>query len=654
MIEVSLVSIALLLGVTVVAVALLKRLQVPAVIGYLAVGLLVGPHLFGWVDAGSSQLAEFGVVLLLFTLGLEFSLPRLISMRREVLVLGGSQVLITLLVAPLVAPLVGIGTETAIVLGAVFAMSSTAIATKQLAEQTELNLPHGRLAFGVLLFQDLAVVPLLILIPAVGGDVGSIGAAVARAVVEGGLAVAFVLVAGRFLMRPLFHEIARAESAELFTLTVLLITVGCAAITHALGLSAALGAFLGGMMLAETEFRHQVEADIRPFRDVLLGAFFVSIGTLLDPAAIAGHWLWVLVGLGFVVGFKAVLVALLARGFTDGWNPAWRTGLTLAQGGEFGFALLALALAHAVVRPETAQVALGTIVLSMVIAPFLIRYNGTLAARLASPSDAATREVLAHDVAAQPVHHSSHVLIVGFGRVGQNVARLLEQEGFDWVALDLDPHRIQAARAAGDPVYYGDATSPDVLRAAGVERARVLFISYYRVSVALKILAQVRKLRPDLPVLVRVRDDSRLDELMAAGATEVIPDTLEASLMVASHLLVLLTVPMTRVVRAINAVRNDRYALLRNVFRGQDARPIDASHAYREQLASVQLDDHARATGRTLGDLGLEGVVVTALRRDGIVGRQPGPATQLRAGDVVVLYGKPEDLERAEEQLLGG
>jgi monovalent cation:H+ antiporter-2, CPA2 family len=293
-------------------------------------------------------------------------------------------------------------------------------------------------------------------------------------------------------------------------------------------------------------------------------------------------------------------------------------------------------------------------VLSMVIASFLIRYNAALVQRIVAPSDAASREVLAHDVAAQPVHHSGHVLIVGFGRVGQNVARLLEQEGFDWVALDLDPLRIRLARAAGDPVYFGDATSADVLRAAGIERARVLFISYYRVSVALKILAQVHKLRPDIPVLVRVRDDSSLDELMAAGATEVIPDTLEASLMVASHLLVLLTVPMTRVVRAINAVRNDRYALLRNVFRGQDARPIDASHAFREQLASVQLDDSARAAGRALGELELEGVVVTALRRDGIVGRQPGPETRLRAGDVVVLYGKPEDLERAEEQLLGG
>jgi len=657
--EVSLTSIALLLGITVLAVAVLRRAKVPTVIAYLAAGLVLGPQVLGWLgsDGQSSPVAELGVVLLLFALGLEFSLPRLVSMWRELLVVGGAQVAITLGVMPLLAAPLGIRTETAIVLGAVFAMSSTAIVIKQLSEQTELNLAHGRLALGVLLFQDLAVVPLLILIPMLAaGAEGSLAFGIGRALVEGAIAVALVLLAGRWLLRPLFHEIARSGSTELFTLTVLLVVVGCAAMTHALGLSAALGAFLGGMMLAETEYRHQVEADVRPFRDVLLGAFFIAIGTLLVPQVVLDHWDWVLGALLFVIPFKIALITVLSRRFTAGWNGALRTGLVLAQGGEFGFALIALALTQGVIRVEVGQVVLAAIILSMAIAPFLIRYNERIAARFARSTEEAERETLAHEVAQMPGHHSGHVVIVGYGRVGQNVARFLEKESFDYVALDLDPVRIRTARAAGEPVYYGDGTNPDTLRAAGIERARVLLITYWQVGVALKVLHQVRALNPLIPVLVRTKDDSRLDELMLAGATEVIPETLEASLMVASHLLVLLTVPMPRVVRHINEVRAGRYGLLRSVFRGRDARAIDQSHAFREQLESVELIKNARAVGKRIDELALDelGITITALRRDGIVGRSPSPDLVLRGGDVLVLYGKPEDLERADEILLGG
>ena len=327
--QISLTSIALLLGITVLAVAVLRRFKVPTVIAYLAAGVVLGPQMLGWLgsDGQSSPVTELGVVLLLFALGLEFSLPRLISMRRELLVVGGAQVAITLGVMPLVAPLIDVRIETAIVLGAVFALSSTAIVVKLLSEQTELNLAHGRLALGVLLFQDLAVVPLLILIPMLAsGAEGSIAFGIGRALIEGAIAVVVVLLAGRWLLRPLFHEIARSESTELFTLTVLLVVVGAAATTHALGLSAALGAFLGGMMLAETEYRHQVEADVRPFRDVLLGAFFIAIGTLLVPGVVLDHWDWVLGALLFVIPFKTALIALLSRAFTADWNSACAPG----------------------------------------------------------------------------------------------------------------------------------------------------------------------------------------------------------------------------------------------------------------------------------------------------------------------------------------
>lgn len=652
-------SILILLAVAVFVVAALRRLHLPAVLAYLATGLLVGPHGLGFIrdNAGTSSLAEFGVVFLLFTLGLEFSLPRFIVMRRAVFLLGGLQVLLTTVGAAAMARLMGASLPVALVLGGAFAMSSTAIAAKQLSEQAEINLQHGRLAVAVLLFQDLAVIPFLILIPALNHGLDStLAADLLKAFGKGFLAVVVILAAGRWLLRPLLHQIATARSAELFTLTALLVTMASAFGTAALGLSLALGGFLAGMMLAETEYRHQVEADIRPFRDVLLGLFFITVGMLLNPEVVARHWL-LLVGavLGLLL-FKTVLIAALSRYLGADNNAALRTGLVLAQGGEFGFALLSLGLAQHVIRAPVAEFGLAVIVVSMMAGPLLIRYNRLLAERLFPESAAEEHDLLQHDIGRHQLHLENHVVIVGYGRVGQNVARFLEPEGFEFVALDLDPLRVRHAREAGDPVYYGDGTNRDVLRAAGIERARVLVISYFKVSTALKILGHVKKMRPDIPVLVRTRDDAELEKLQEAGATEIIPETLESSLMLASHLLHVLHVPMSEILRKIQEVRTHRYSLLRSVFRGQDALPMDESHAFREQLHTLTLSGGAHAINRSLAEINLKslGVVVTALRREGVVGRQPPAVTVLKEGDVMVLWGTPEKLEDAEERLLRG
>ncbi len=652
--------IVILLCVAVVAVAALRRVKLPPVLAYLATGVLLGPHGLGWVPDTSEThvLAEFGVVFLLFTLGLEFSLPRLVAMKREVLVLGGSQVATTLISAAVFAWALGVRAPIALVLGGAFAMSSTAIVAKQLAEQTELNLQHGRFAIGVLLFQDLAVIPLLILIPAVanGGQGTEVALAILWAIAKGALALLAVFVIGRGLLRPLFHEIANARSAELFTLAVLLITLAAAWATESLGLSLALGAFLAGMMLGETEFRHQVEGDIRPFRDVLLGLFFITVGMLLNPSILRESWEWVLLAVAGLMGFKIVSIMWLSRIVGTDRQMAMRTGLVLAQGGEFGFALISLGLASGLLRANVAEFALAVIVISMLLSPVLIRYNGRIAAMIYPDSRGTAKDVIEHDIAQHQIQLEGHVIIAGFGRVGQNIARFLEQDNFEYIALDLDPVRVRTAREAGDPVYYGDATQLDILRAAGLERAKALVISYFDVGTSVKILEQVKEVRADLPVLVRTRDDSNLERLQAAGATEVIPETLEASLMLASHLLHLLDMPMVKILRRIQDVRANRYRLLRTVFRGQDALPIDPSHAFREQLYTVTLPKGAFAVERSLGELNLAaaGIAVSALRREGIVGKQPGPDTVLREGDVLVLYGTPEDLEHCEAYLLNG
>ncbi|MGH8283473.1 MAG: monovalent cation:proton antiporter-2 (CPA2) family protein [Gammaproteobacteria bacterium] len=652
-------SILILLAVAVLAVVLVRRMKLPAVIAYLLTGFLVGPHVLGWIPdtADTHDLAEFGVVFLLFTLGLEFSLPKLLVMRKAVFVLGGAQVLLTTLGAGIVAWLLGAKVPVAIVLGGVFAMSSTAIVVKQLAEQNELNLQHGRLAIAVLLFQDLAVIPLLILIPALAEGSGTaIAGDLLVAFVKGALAVIVILAFGRWLLRPIFHQIASARSAELFTLAVLLVTLAASWSTAALGLSLALGAFLAGMMLAETEYRHEVEADIRPFRDILLGLFFVTVGMLINPHTLERHWWLLLIAVAIILLFKTLLIALLSRGLGTERGAALRTGIVLAQCGEFGFALLALGLTQGVIRAPVAESGLAVIVLSMIAGPLLIRVNRGIAERVFPGNDAGDRDRLQHDIGPHRLHAGNHVLIVGYGRVGQNVARFLESESFEFVALDLDPVRVKRAREAGDPVYYGDATNSGVLQAAGVERARAVVICYFQVPTALKILEHVKKIRSDMPVLVRTRDDVDLDKLMQAGATEVIPETMESSLMVASHLLHLLGMPMSKILRKMQEVRSNRYSLLRSVFRGQDALPMDASHAFREQLYTVTLNAGAKAIDRSIGEFNLKdkGVVVTALRREGVVGRQPSKDTILKEGDVLVLWGTPEDLEISEEKLLRG
>ncbi|MDX1454112.1 MAG: monovalent cation:proton antiporter-2 (CPA2) family protein [Gammaproteobacteria bacterium] len=652
-------TILILLGMTVLAVTLLMRLRLPPILGYLITGLVVGPYGLGWLpnSADTRQLAEFGVVFLLFTLGLEFSLARLLAMKKEVLVLGGLQVVITTLTVVLVSAAFGISTPVAVVIGGAFAMSSTAIVAKQLKEQVELHQPHGRLAIGTLLFQDIAVVPFIILIASLSdGQTTSLWNNLGLALLKAAAVLSLVWLIGRWMLRPIFHEIAKARSAELFTLAVLLFTLAAAFLTHGAGLSLALGAFLAGMMLGETEFRHQVEADIRPFRDMLLGLFFITIGMLVNPAAIQPVWYWVVLGGLVLVAFKLMTIMLLARLITSEWNTAFRAGLVLAHGGEFSFALFTLAIAGGLLNESLAQIALGSVMLSMAVSPLLIRYNLRISRQLFADTETTERDMLEHDVSAHHIIADDHVIICGFGRVGQNIARVLENENIDYVALDLDPYRVRAARAAGDPVYFGDATHLDVLHAAGLDRAKALVQSYYGIDVSMKILEQVRKTHKELPIIVRTRDDNYLDQLQEAGATEVVPETFEASLMIIAHLLQSLGVPVKRIIRDIQDVRAHRYELLRSVFRGKQARRIEQTHSLREQLGTYELGSDDHAVGKVIADLHLEnyGVVVTAIRRDGILGRQPDGSTVLREHDVLVMFGTPEDLERAEERILKG
>jgi monovalent cation:H+ antiporter-2, CPA2 family len=655
-----LLQILILLTASVCVVAAVRKLALPAILGYLAVGMLLGPHALALAaDNETTQLlADFGVVFLVFTLGLEFSLPRLVAMRWEVLGVGGAQVLITVgIVASGAIAFLDVAPAVAVVIGGALAMSSTAIIIAQLTEQSENNRTHGRLAVAICLFQDLSFPLLLALVSALSGEGGAVNAAhILSAIGLAALALMLVLAGGRWLLRPLFLMIASVRSPELFSLTVLLAVLASAWATHAVGLSLALGAFLAGMMLAETEFRHQVEATIRSYREILLGLFFITVGMLLDVGLLLRDLPLVTAILLGMLLVKAAVVAVVAKPATMSWFKSLRTGVVIAQGGEFGFALLILLLRKSLLDPKIVQPLLAATVLSMVLSPLIIRHNRRITRIILRETGNPLTEAMRHELVTLAAAERDHVVICGFGRVGQNIARVLEQSGFEYIALDVDPYRIRTGRQAGDPVVYGDAGQIKVLENVGLAHASVVVITFASPDVALRILRAVRELRKDVPILVRTQDDTKLTELQAAGATEVVPETFEASLMLLSHLLLLVKLPVAAVIRTVNDIRSHRYSMLRQYFRDSGAEHLDATHAFREELHSVILPPHAWAVGRSITDLLERGsqATVNAVRRDGIVGRDPGPDTVFKEGDVVVVYGTPEAVEHAETLLLMG
>ncbi|TCV80081.1 monovalent cation:proton antiporter family protein [Sulfurirhabdus autotrophica] len=649
--------VLILLAAAVLMVALFRVLRLPPMLGYLLVGMLIGPHAFGLIQdsAQTRYLAEFGVVFLMFSIGLEFSLPKLLAMRKLVFGLGGAQVVLTLSVVWVISWVLELNWMTGIALGGALAMSSTAIVSKMLSERLELQSPHGRQVIGVLLFQDLAVVPLLILIPALAAGGGNLGMALGVAAIKAVVVLTVLLYFGQRLMRSWFHLVASQKSSELFMLNVLLITLGLAYLTELAGLSLALGAFLAGMLISETEYRYQVDDDIKPFRDVLMGLFFITIGMLLDFGAVVQNFGWVALVLTALVLGKLALIVGLGRLFGYDTAVALRTGLGLAQAGEFGFVLLSQAGALNLVDAGTLQIVLASMLISMMLAPFMIQYTEVIVRRLCG-SEWVGRAKDLHEISVRSFAATGHVIICGYGRSGQNLARFLDQENVPYIALDLDPQRVKDAAGGGESVVFGDAARREVLIAAGLKRAKAIVVTYAEVASAMKILRHVQELRPELPVIVRTLDDTDLEKLMQAGATEVVPEVLEGSLMLASHALMLLGVPLSRVIKRIRDVREQRYGLFRGFFRGVSDASLEQSELVQPRLQSVLISQGAAAVNKTIGELGLDEflIEVLAVRRHNIRGLNPSADTLIEAGDVLVLRGAPENLAVAEIRLLQG
>ena len=647
----------------VVGVVVCRLYKLPPMLGYLAVGVLIGPNALALSQNadGVRHLGEFGVVFLMFVIGLEFNLPKLRSMQKHVFGLGLLQVTVTMVgsmlatwaLATLAPQLWGMSWQTSLALSCALAMSSTAIVVKLMVERIEMESEHGKRVMGILLFQDLAVVPLLVLIPALGASGEQLVQSLAMAGLKAAVLITVLLVGGRHVMRWWLTLVARRKSEELFVLNLLFITLGLAWLTEMAGLSLALGAFIAGMLISETEFKHQVETDIRPFHDVLLGLFFISIGMLLDWRLVLERWPLVLLLVIVPILFKAAVVTGLSRVLGASTGVSLRTGLYLAQAGEFGFVLLTLAQQNALVPPALLNPILASMVLSMLATPFIIMYSNRIVLKLVA-SEWLQQSLQMTSIARKAINTNRHVIICGYGRCGQNLARMLEAQGIPYMALDTDPDRVRQAAAAGHSVVFGDAGRLQALMAAGLARASAVVITYLDIPAALKVLGNTRTHAPQVPVIVRTQDDLNLKQLQDAGATEVVPEAIEGSLMLASHALALVGVPMRKVIRIVQDQRDARYNLLRGYFHGADDNSVDELH--HERLSTVSMPQSSRIPGKALGSFDLDAlnVRVVSLRRSNGKTVDFDATSLLEPGDTLVLSGQVESLALAEKRLFKG
>ncbi|WP_429210541.1 cation:proton antiporter [Aeromonas veronii] len=646
-------DLLILLFAAVLLVATFRRLGLPVILAYLIAGVLLGPHGLAVITGQSimQTIAELGIVFLMFSLGLEFSLPKLLAMRRLVLGVGMLQVLLTSLLFFAIGWWWGLSLAQSLVVAGTLALSSTAVVIKQLGEQKQLHTRRAQLGVSVLLFQDLAVVPLLVMIPILAQPEvqgSALAAEIAWATLKGLFALFTLLAVGKWLLPLLFHEVARARSDELFVLSALLVALLAAYMTHSLGLSMALGAFLAGMMLGESHYRHQLEVDIKPFRDVLMGLFFITIGMAMEWELVARAWWQVLICVVLLVLCKSLLVLLAGRLMGERKRDSMAAGIMLSQVGEFGFVLLALALHHGLLDQQLVSLLIGIGIISIAMTPWLVTQAHSLARSLTDPA-LLTRS----EVAQSGLSKNQHVIIAGFGRAGQTCARFLKIEEIPFLALDLDPERVSEAKLAGEQVAFGDASRRDILLAAGLLRARLVIITFDDRKRVETMLALIRELAGDLKVLVRTRDDSFLEQYKQAGAFEVIPESLEGALMLVSHLLLNCDIPIGRVIRRMELERSSQYRFLHGFYWGdQSASNLEADQLL-ERLHPLLLHDQAWAVGREVRELPLDEVRIKEVQR-GDQSLEPRPELVLAAGDRLILFGTVVAMEQAEQRLLEG
>lgn len=657
MLEHGFIQIVLLMLIAVISVAVFKRIHLPPVLAYLFAGIIAGPSGITLFEHPEDMhlAAEVGIVFLLFSLGLEFSLPKLLAMRSLVFGAGLMQmVLTTALGCGVVLVLTDTSVSSAIVIGGMLALSSTAIVIKQVTEMGILNNVRTQLAISILLFQDLAVVPFLIVIPLLAGDGDtSLTMALIFALVKGIVVVALLMSAGKWLLPWVFREVARTRTDELFVLTTILVALVAGGVTYAFGLSMALGAFLAGMMLGESQYKYQLEADIRPFRDILMGLFFVTVGMQLELNVLMDSGHWILLGVVLLMLVKVILVRLSASVFAISAIDSWSAGFKLCQVGEFSFVMASLASTYAVISPSQASIIISIGVISMAVTPWLVEHSLELANRL---SPQVSQQVITETPTIDVTGIQDHVIICGFGRVGQSVARMLKTEDVPYLVIDVDPIRGHESRSAGEQVIYGDASQKDILHSAQLNVARLVLVTFSESDKAMQVINAARQLRPEIDVMVRTPRDAELDALYAAGATQVVPELQEGSLMLISQVMHYAGVPMSKILKRVREERKGRYDHLHGFYPGETTEISYNTADKLEFIHAISLGANAYAIGKMLNELGVltQKVKVKTIRRDGQEHSAEEWQSTFETGDIIVIAGKPRRVERAERFLLEG
>jgi len=653
-------ELILLLATSVFIVWFFKNIKLPPILAYLVTGIIAGPHALALITTPDevALVAELGIVFLLFSLGLEFSVPKLIAMRHLVLGVGSAQVVITLLlVMGACYFIIGNNGTTAFVIGCTFALSSTAVVVKSLNESGITQTKRGQIAISILLFQDIAVVPFLIAMPllASNGD-ENVALALLFALGKGAVVVAILLSVGKWILPKVFNQVAQVRTDELFVLTAILVTVMAGTLTSFFGLSMALGAFLAGMMLSESQYKHQLEADIRPFRDILMGLFFISVGMQLDVTVMVRQWHWILIGLVTLFAVKTIVIKQLAVISGETRKDGWSAGLMMFQLGEFGFVLVALAQQLDIFTPELSSTLIGIGVLSMAITPSIIANNSKIVNKLDKFWGIQEDVIEEAQDADFETSLKDHVVICGFGRVGQTVSRFLKSEAVPYVALDVDPIRVSEAQAAGENVQYGHARDKAILEAAGAVDARLIVITFGDVAKAHVVIKNVKELNSKARIMVRTKTDENLKEILEDGADQVVPEALEGSLMLVSQVLFESGVPMSRVLKRLRKERENRYGHLHGFYPGDVTEVTADRRDLLEYIHAIAIPLDAFAVKRTLSELNLahRRVEVVGLRRGGAELASPDENTIIEALDTIIIKGKPRRVERVERYLMTG
>jgi CPA2 family monovalent cation:H+ antiporter-2 len=650
------ISIISLMAIAVFLVWFFKRISLPPILAYLVAGVVTGPELLKlFTNPDDMHLAaEVGIVFLLFSLGLEFSVARMVAMRRLVFGMGAAQMCLTTAILAAIGLLFGQSMTASLIIGASIALSSTAIVIKTIDGQGKLNTQRSQLAVSILLFQDIAVVPLLIIIPLLSATSEiSIGNAILISLIKGIVVVALLLSIGKWLLPRIFNEIAKTKTDELFVLSTILIALLAAGTTFAFGLSMALGAFLAGMMLSESQYRHQLESDIRPFRDILMGIFFVTVGMKLELSVLLSELHIIVLGIVILVVVKVVVVRISAWISREKAEDGWAAGFKLAQMGEFSFVIIALALENQLISKEQSSILVCMGLFSMAITPWLIDKSGPFSLALVGNKSGA---VNLESIAPKSTLMQNHVIILGFGRVGQSVARMLKLEAVPFQAIDIDPIRVQESRNAGEPVLYGDGSQKDILTTANIAQATSVIITFDQHSKAMQVINTIKAINPATVVLVRTRKDHHLQELFDAGASQVVPEMQEGSLMLISQVLHYSGIPMSRILKRIRNERKQGYEHMHGFFPGETTEINFETSDKLEFLHAIVMTYNAFAVGKSIEELGITNkrVKLISIRRNGKEQEHPSPDYLIESQDVVVISGKPRRVERIEKYLLNG